>query len=368
MNINCRSIVNKAAQLEALFLEHDPDIAVLTETWLNSDIYDSEFLPKNYRVLRKDRDRRGGGVAIIYKDSLQVLRMPDVPVGESLFCKLYVENVRYILGVVYRPPSSPVTFLEGLEEYLHRYVKTEDKIILAGDFNLPDIDWYNFYSQTSLQTNNTMLNIAFTFDLLQVVDDYTRIQNDSKAILDLFFVSGTIKNKVSCSVTSGISDHLAVVLTLLNVPPTNTNRIQFHPNFAMAHDEAILDALDLEYDAFRKSTCDINTLWYRFKDIIFECMQRYVPKIAKKSYKYNPWITRETLQLQRKLKRLKKKSRNSSTPSLKVKINEASSQLKHKIAADKATYYGTTLQSLITTSPERFWRLITPTSSLINNR
>lgn len=47
LNINYRRIVNKATLLEVLFIEHDPDIAILCETWLNSDIYDSEFPAKN---------------------------------------------------------------------------------------------------------------------------------------------------------------------------------------------------------------------------------------------------------------------------------------------------------------------------------
>lgn len=91
----------------------------------------------------------------------------------------------------------------------------------------------------------------------------------------LVFVGRTIENEVPCKVTAGISDHLAVVLSLLNVPPTSSDRVQFYPNLFWADDEAIVDALDLHYDTFPKSVTSI---------IYGSCLKihRYVPKIAKK--------------------------------------------------------------------------------------
>ena len=38
-----------------------PDIVMLTETWLSSDIYDNEIIPNNYHIYRNDRSGRGGG-------------------------------------------------------------------------------------------------------------------------------------------------------------------------------------------------------------------------------------------------------------------------------------------------------------------
>lgn len=186
LNVNCRSVVNKATQLEGLLLTHDVEIAALTETWLSCHIFDSEFVPENYRVFRKDRDGRGGGVAILFKSSLQIFKMPDIDGVEGLFCKFYKNNVRYILGVVYRPPNSSVEVLINLKEYLQHHVKSNDRLILTGDFNLPNIDWTTFsYSTNTIE--QTMLDISLAFDLLQVVKDFTRVHNGSGSTLDLFF-------------------------------------------------------------------------------------------------------------------------------------------------------------------------------------
>lgn len=127
-----------------MLFSHDTDVAMLTETWLSSEIFDSEFVPKGYKVFRCDRDRRGGGAAILYKSAIQLFRMPDAQDIEAVFCKAYINKVRFILGDFYRPPNSSAVILENLREYMHCHVKSDDRILLAGDFNLPNIDWHAF--------------------------------------------------------------------------------------------------------------------------------------------------------------------------------------------------------------------------------
>lgn len=63
ININARSILNKATMVEYVVLEHKPDVVVITETWLHKDILDSKVMPPNYTIVRKDGAGRGGGVA-----------------------------------------------------------------------------------------------------------------------------------------------------------------------------------------------------------------------------------------------------------------------------------------------------------------
>ena len=63
---NCRSLVNMKVELINLLDATKADIAICTETWLNSTISDSEICPDNDSLFRNDRtDRHGGGVAIL---------------------------------------------------------------------------------------------------------------------------------------------------------------------------------------------------------------------------------------------------------------------------------------------------------------
>ena len=52
---NAKCLRNKFTQLEILILEEDPEIIAIIETWLSSDIADSEFTPPHYTCFRKDR-------------------------------------------------------------------------------------------------------------------------------------------------------------------------------------------------------------------------------------------------------------------------------------------------------------------------
>lgn len=208
-------------------------------------------MPAGYNALRKDRIGRGGGVCIIYKKSLRVFRMPDVSNVECIFSKAYCGRIRYIIGVMYRPPSSSLSVFDDLKVYMNTYIKPGDRIIIAGDFNLPNIDW----SAMSLvnhndKTGDAMLDIAFAFDLSQVVGEYTRIHESSKSILDLFFVSGSISNKSECEIVTGISDHQAVLLTLYDTAIDKNRKHSCFPNFSHADDTSIIDVLSFHFDSF----------------------------------------------------------------------------------------------------------------------
>ena len=69
LNINLRSINsnNKKYELHAILDQVKPDIVIGTETWLNSDIHNSEIIPDEleFEVFRRDRGSRGGGVFIL---------------------------------------------------------------------------------------------------------------------------------------------------------------------------------------------------------------------------------------------------------------------------------------------------------------
>lgn len=361
LNMNCRSILNKSTELEGIILAHDPSILLLTETWLNDSIFDSEFVPADFNVFRKDRGARGGGVCILFKNSLNIIRMPDVPNVEALFCKTYHGNVKYVIGVVYRPPSlEPIDLIE-LQNYMTIHVRQEDRVILAGDFNAPNIDWSLLTTRKQNdKVGEAIIDFVFAFDLLQIVDDFTRIQGQTRSILDLFFIRGFPAPCVTCEIHPGISDHEMVLLTLSGVSMNEHRSIRNFPNFSRADDVSIIDTLSFHFDTFASSDASVNYLWDRLKSIIMECMDRFVPRIVKKPKKRNPWITRPTLQLKRKLKRLKKKG--SSTNAQKQEISLLTVKLQSEVSKDKQNYHSVLLPRFISTSPEKFWRLISPSS------
>ena len=75
--LNTRSVANKLSKFQGFVYSSDFSIVCITETWLNSDIFDNEILPSGYSIYRKDRDSRGGGVLLAIKDSISSSRLPS---------------------------------------------------------------------------------------------------------------------------------------------------------------------------------------------------------------------------------------------------------------------------------------------------
>ena len=61
---NTRSLLSKIDELRIVCKATKPDILCIVETWLDNNITDKELMPLNYKLLRRDRNRHGGDVAI----------------------------------------------------------------------------------------------------------------------------------------------------------------------------------------------------------------------------------------------------------------------------------------------------------------
>ena len=107
-------------------------------------MFNAEIFPKHYNVYRKDRNKYGGGVFIIVKDSIPSSQTEIILPNEIVWVQLHARNNRSIIvGTFYCPLHSPATIWEDLSQSIAD-VKAKypnSKIFLGGDFNCPGIDW-----------------------------------------------------------------------------------------------------------------------------------------------------------------------------------------------------------------------------------
>ena len=105
----------------------------------------SVFTP-TYSVFRKDRNRNGGGVfqaiksEIVFEEKLNFGKD-----REMLWSSVKIGNCKTLhLASCYRPPNSPQDVLEQCLDSFNCVFESSNhhpNIIVAGDFNLGDIDW-----------------------------------------------------------------------------------------------------------------------------------------------------------------------------------------------------------------------------------
>jgi hypothetical protein len=65
LQVNCRSIYNKALEIWKLFDTHNPDIIIGTESWLREEMGNTEIFRMDFTTFRRDRHARGGGVFML---------------------------------------------------------------------------------------------------------------------------------------------------------------------------------------------------------------------------------------------------------------------------------------------------------------
>ena len=152
------------------------DILTLNETRLDDNISD-----KYIEILRKDRNRIGGGAAIYYRDNLNVRNRDElVPEGVEAVCVevLKTKCAPLLISTIYRPPSSKVDIFEKIENLIQNLDNENKEIILAGDVNCDLL--------ANVHSNHTkrLLTIANLFQLTQIIDEPTRVTEYTSTLVD----------------------------------------------------------------------------------------------------------------------------------------------------------------------------------------
>ena len=228
-----------------------------TETWLSESVFDQEILPANYNIYRKDRPSRGGGVLIAVKDTIPVSVVPsnlsnNTP--ETIAVRLNLRKP-IILGCVYLPPCPSDSYMNDTISNLTQIVQsnpTADTII-AGDFNLPNIQWDTLSSTSS--SSSAFCVFVFDNSLIQLIDQPTHVKGN---ILDLVLSNSddTVINLTIASDNWITTDHFEVTFLLPQlIHPTRTTTPKYA--FVMTSQKPIMMAF--------RHICSILTTLHAYK-------------------------------------------------------------------------------------------------------
>ena len=148
------------------------DILTLNETRLDNNISDKYIEISGYEIVRKDRNRVGSGVAIYYRDNLNVRNRDElVPEGvEAVYVEvLKMKCAPLLISTIYRPASSKVDIFEKIENLIQNLDDENKEIIFAGDVNC------DLLANVHSNHTNRLLTIANLFQLTQIIDEPTRV-------------------------------------------------------------------------------------------------------------------------------------------------------------------------------------------------
>lgn len=135
---NSFSIRNKQSEFSLLLKEHNVHIALLSETFLKSNI---KFQISNYNILRKDIDEQhGGGIAILVHKSLKAHQI-NIPKTTSIPEVLGIKVSSTTSSVVILSVYIPNCINEILKADLNSLFRLNERVLIAGDFNARHHKW-----------------------------------------------------------------------------------------------------------------------------------------------------------------------------------------------------------------------------------
>ena len=204
------SLTNYASLLKPM---HNPDIISIVESWLCADIPDDEISIPGYQVLRKDRNRHGGGVLMYIRNlfTATVLSPHYSNNLEILPVEICFHNSKFCITVFYRPPNSPAFIFDTLSNFLVSLnIPSFSHFILLGDFNVD-------MSNLSHPLYSKICSVLEYFDLSQVVTGFTHTSpSGSTSLIDLVLSSSPSK-LLSCTTiplwTIQVLNHTIMVCT-----------------------------------------------------------------------------------------------------------------------------------------------------------
>ena len=319
ISFNARSIRNKLTEIESFIQLSFPDIIAITETWLAADdVVHSCFA--GYEIFRRDRPLgRGGGVLAAVKPELSPKRKTNLESDTIEMLSIEINSrsdVKWLLCLIYRPPSAPVEFWDHLQTVVDelQIASTEyHGIIFTGDFN---VDWAN----QQLPGVQHLSRITSLMDMTQVIDDVTRRSPDDPlggTIIDLLFTNSphlTTDIDIISNPVSSDHDAISFCLKLTKAPPSK-QIIRDYFQYDKVDTEHFNNILSYTpWDLFMDDN-DIESSWEGFLDLFEAAVHDCIPR-KRSRRKSNPWITSDIKKLIRKKQKAFKDAKRSATKEL----------------------------------------------------
>ena len=201
IHANVRSLLPKLPEIRLFLARTKATVFAASETWLDATVNDNELQIPGFNVIRRDRNRNGGGVALFIRDNIAFNPRPDLAVDglEATWVELLPPKTKGILVCsMYRPPNDG-NFLTNLESALSK-VDPGTELYILGDTNI-----------NSTETGSILFGkykeVLDSFGLDQLIKEPTRITPSTSSVIDHVLTNASELIQSSGVIGGGFSDH-----------------------------------------------------------------------------------------------------------------------------------------------------------------
>jgi exonuclease III len=355
LHINIRSLLSrhKLDHINILVSQANPDILVISETWLHKDIEDQTVYIQGYNIYRSDRASRGGGVAVYVKSTYAAVILNTVSIPKCFeFISLRIDfgyNNSIIVIGVYRPPSAPTMALNKMAELFMPF--TDSELIVLGDFNL---DW-------STDASEALKEMSSDLHFTQLISVPTRpnLKDFYKStLIDLIFCNKPEKYVANGVLDLGISDHCPIICIRDLRLQKCGSRVVMKRNFKHFDEQAFLHDLFYSDIADTVKIPDVDLALKHFTTAFNFIVDKHVPyKKCRTKDKVNPWYCNELAKLHCSRNKAWNLARQTNDHAHWLTFRQLRNKCTSAIRRGKADFY---LQKFTESSnrPGDFWKAI----------
>jgi len=321
-----------------------PRCILITESWLHDRIPDSLVNIPNYALYRADGVLSPGydGVCVYLHDSITSrfkirTYTIDSPGIDNLFIDMTSGELSLLLGCIYRPRATDSDYL--LFDHLLQISQERKYVLIAGDFNLPEIRWP--IDRVNANDNSPAGYLRQTVQnssLSQLITQPTRFRlNQRPSVLDLVFTN----DESSVSALEYLpplnkSDHVVLDIRLQFSVQTTPRRMEKHitkVNYSKANEDLLRVDWTTEFQLQ-----DVNSMWCTFKTKLQTVLTgNSSSKVVYYSVR-KPWMNDTLIRLCRRKKSLWQRFRRSNSRTDFVSHREFSNTLSRMMVRARTEY------------------------------
>ena len=301
------------------------------------------MIPAGYRLkqITRQSEHRGGGVAMIHKEALDVTMVNTIPTSnfEYMETTIGVNHKLIRLLIIYRPPPSPengfktTTFLQEFENFLGKYSIETGELLLTGDFNLHMEITTNTYT-------NRFKELLDSGNLVQHVMIPTHIKGHT---LDLVISRDVHTISIIHDIESHefpLLDHLAIsFMVAVQKPAIQTKEINFRKYKSINLETFMQDIKMSELVTNPKE--DLEEQVDQYNHELSRILDKHAPIQKKKIIlrPQSPWFTDDLRAEKQKRRKFERKWRKSHSETDRSAYKKQCAFVSTQITEAKTRYY-----------------------------
>ena len=354
-SLNIASLLKHIDELRVLMSDQTLDVLAVNETRLDDTVSNQMIHIDGYDIVRRDRNRRGGGVCLYIRGTFNYTRRHDVVDVdiEAVCVEINRHNSKpFAIISAYRPPNAEDEFFSLLELIIQKLDGEGKEILIMGDLNC------DLLSKSLERHCRHLLSLCEVYQFSQLIEQPARITETTQTLIDVILTNNPSRIVSSGVIQLGISDHnLVYAIRKIAIPTKNNHK--FKSTRQMKYFKGDDFRNDLKEQPWDKiNLCDDpNSMWDEWKKMFLKVAHKHAPLKKKRvRNKASPWITFSVKKLLHK-NALQSRAVKFNSTKLWEEYKKARNETNNAIKKAKSNYYQNHIDSQ-KANPAEIWKTI----------